>query len=110
MHIKNFTLYSLPYFVGIASLVVAAHQAAPTLRFEDPSTESAITLDQVVNRSVKGDRLPIEQTVPQTNDKVPTRIAPSPEIKIACQGPIEVNGRCFADAALKRTIQGFYYV
>ena len=98
MHIKNVTLYSLPYLVGVASLVVAAHQAAPTLRFEDTSTKSAITSDQVVNRAVKGDRLPIKQAVPRANDKVPTRIAPSPEIKIECEGPIEVNGRCFADA------------
>ena len=105
MHIKNLTLYSLSYFVGVASLVVAAHQAAPTLRFEDTSTESAITSDQVVNRSVKGDRLPIKQKVPRANDNVPTRIAPSPEIKIGCEGPIEVNGRCFADAGQRARLR-----
>ena len=98
MRIKNLTLYSLPYLVGAASLVVAANQAAPTLRFEDTSTKSAITSDQVVNRSAKGDRLLIRQAVPRANDNVPTRIAPSPEIKVGCEGPIEVNGRCFADA------------
>ena len=99
MHIKSITLYSLPYFVGVASLVVAAHQAAPTaLRFQDTSTESAITSDQVVNRSAKGDRLPIRQAVPRANDNVPTRIAPNPVINVGCEGPIEVNGRCFADA------------
>ena len=96
MHIKNLTLYSLPYFVGVVSLVVAAHQAAPTLRFDDTSTKSAITSDQVVNRSVKGDRLPIKQVVPRANDKLPIRIAPNSEITIECEGPIEVNGRCFA--------------
>jgi len=97
MRIKNLTLYLLPYLVGAASLV-AANQAAPTLRFEDTSTNSAITSDQVVNRSAKGDRLPIRQAVPRANDNVPTRIAPNPEINVGCEGPIEVNGRCFADA------------
>jgi len=104
MHIKSLTLYSLPYFVGIASLVVAAQQVAPTaLRFQDTSTKSAITSDQVVNRSLKSDRLPIKQTAPQANDKgnvkVPARIAPNPEIKIGCEQQINLNGRCFADAA-----------
>jgi hypothetical protein len=101
MHIKSITLYSLPYFVGIASLVVAAHQAAPTAsRFQDTSTESAITSDQVVNRSLKSDRLPIKQAAPQANDNVnvPAGIAPNPEIKAGCEQPINLNGRCFADA------------
>ena len=105
MHIKSITLYSLPYFVGVASLVVAAHQAAPTaLRFQDTSTESAITSDQVVNRSLKSDRLPIKQAVPQADDerqiKLPGQIAPNQKNKTDCKSPIDVIGRCFADARL----------
>jgi hypothetical protein len=105
MHIKHFTLYSLPYFVGVASLVVAAHNVVPiALRFQDTSAENAITSDQVVNRSLKSDRLPIKQAAPQANDKgkgnvkLPARIAPNPEIKVGCEQPINLNGRCFADA------------
>ena len=81
--LKNLTLYSLPYFVGVASLVVAAHHVAPTaFRFQDDtSTESAIISGQVVNRSLKSDRLRIERAAPQANDKgqiqVPA-LAPSP--------------------------------
>jgi hypothetical protein len=109
MHIKSITLYSLPYFVGVASLIVAAHQVAPMpLRFQVTSTESSITSDQVVNRSLKSDRLPIKQAAPPVNDKekrnvkVRSRIAPNPEIKIGCEQPINLDGRCFAGAERAR--------
>ena len=99
MRIRSLTLYSLPCFVGVVSLVVAAHQAAPTaLRFQDTSTESAITSDQVVNRSLKSDRLPIKQAAPQANDK--GALTPSLEIK----GPLDVNGRCFVDASAAQEV------
>jgi hypothetical protein len=101
MHIKSLALYSFPYLVGAASLVVAAHEVAPTaLRFQDTNTKSAIISSQVVNRSLKSDRLPIMQAGPQANDKgnirVPARIAPSPEVNIGCEGPMDLDGRCFA--------------
>jgi len=99
MHIKSLALYSFPYFVGVASLVVATHEVAPmALRFQDTSTKSAITSGQVVNRSLKSDRLPIKQAAPQANDK--GALAPSLEIK----GPLDVNGRCFVDASAAQEV------
>ena len=32
MKIKSVTLYSLPYVVGIVSILVAVHQVVPTLK------------------------------------------------------------------------------
>ena len=90
MRMKNVILYSLPYVVGVASFLVAAHEVAPSLTLSDTSTRSAIIFDQVVNRSLKSDRLPIKQAVPQANI-----------IKNDCnKPPIDVVGRCFADARL----------
>ena len=91
---KNVTLYSLPYVVGVASFLVAAHEVAPSLTLSDTSTTSAIIFHQVVNRSLKSDRLPIKQAVPQAN-------MPNRKIKNDCnKPPIDVIGRCFADARL----------
>ena len=94
MRINSLTLYSLPYVVSVASLAIVAHQVVPSLRTPllDTSTKSAVISGQVVNRSLKSDRLPIKQTVPQAN--VPNR-----KIKNDCnKPPIDVIGRCFADA------------
>ena len=102
MRIKSVTLYSLPLVVGIASFLVTAHQVAPSLTLSDTSTRSAIIFHQVVNRSLKSDRLPIKQTVPRADDKghivVPAQISPNQKIKTDCRPPIDVIGRCFADA------------
>ena len=107
MRIKSFTLYSLPYVVGVASFLVAAHQVAPSLTtlraLSDTSTKSAIISGQVVNRSLKSDRLPIKEAVPQADDerqiKLPGQIAPNRKIENDCnKPPIDVSGRCFADA------------
>lgn len=108
MRIKSVTLYSLPYVVGVASFLVTAHQVAPSLTTLDPlsdtSTKSAIISDQVVNRSLKSDRLPVKQAVPQADDerqiKLPGQIAPNQKNKTGCNPPIHVIGRCFADAKL----------
>ena len=106
MRIKSVTLYSLPYVVSVASLVIAAQQVVPSLRtpLSDTSTKSAIISDQVVNRSLKSDRLPIKQAVPQADDerqiKLPGQIAPNQKNKTGCNPPIDVIGRCFADAKL----------
>ena len=107
MRIKSVTLYSLPYVVGVASFLVAAHQVAPSLTtlraLSDTSTKSAINFSQVVNRSLKSDRLPIKQTVPQADDerqiRLPGQIAPNRKIENDCNKcPIDVIGRCFAGA------------
>jgi hypothetical protein len=79
------TLYSLPYVVGLGSFLVAAHQVAPSLTtlraLSDTSTISALISGQVVNRSLKTDRLPIKQAVPRADEKgyikVPAQIVPS---------------------------------
>ena len=111
MRIKSLALYSFPYFVGVASLVAATHEVAPTALCFHTNTKSAITSGQVVNRSLKSDRLPIMQAGPHANDKgnikVPVRIAPSSEVKNVCEGPIDVNGRCFADAGHALSLQRF---
>ena len=112
MLIKTLTLYSLPCMLSVASLVVAAHQVAPsptTLRFlSDTSTKSAIISGQLVNRSLKSDRLPIKQAVPQADDrvhiKVPAQITPNQKTNTDCESPIDVIGRCFADAGLYRKV------
>ena len=67
MHIKSLTLYSLPYFVGVASFLVAAHQIAPTLNsigLWDTNTKNEIFSGQTVNRSLKHNRLPIQRAAP----------------------------------------------
>jgi hypothetical protein len=105
MLIKTPTLHSLTYLVGITSSM-AMHQVIPSpgtaARFQPGSGTTAIITGQIVNRSVKRDRLPIEQTTPQANDKpsvqVPGQIVPNPKFKTDCKPPIDVVGRCFADA------------
>jgi hypothetical protein len=105
MLIKTLTLHSLIYIVGISSSV-AVHQVIPSpgtaARFQPGSGTTAIITGQIVNRSVKRDRLPIKQATPQANDKppvqVPGQIVPNPKFKTDCKPPIDVLGRCFADA------------
>ena len=102
MRLKNVTLYSVSYIVGVASLVVAAHQVSPALKpsrlLSDTSTKSTIFSGQVVDRSRKSDRSPFEQP-PRANIKVPAQIAPNKKIKIDCQ-----ISRCFAGAVLYRKV------
>jgi hypothetical protein len=104
--IKGLILYSLPYIVAIAGSMVAAHQLVPSLdtfahRLSEPPAKGDLFLGQVVNRSLKGDRLSMQHANPLTNGKIyikiPARIAPNPEINIRCKGPTDVIGRCFAD-------------
>ena len=107
MLIKSVVLYSLPYVVGVASSMVAAHHFAP-LFGTTPTTLSAPTpaegafLGQVVNRSLKGDRLVVHHGPPHTKSKVyikiPARMAPRPGLNLPCTPPIDVPGRCFATA------------
>ena len=105
MLIKTLTLHSLTYLVGITSSL-AAYQVIPSsgtaAGFQsDTSTKVAIINRQIVNRTVKSDRLPVKQAVPEANGKapvqVPAHIAPNPKWKTDCKPPIDVLGRCFAD-------------
>ena len=105
MLIKTLTLHSLTYVVGITSSV-AVHQVilspGTAARFQLGTGTTAIITGQIVNRSVKRDRLPIKQATPQANDKPPVQvrgqIVPNPKFKTDCKPPIDVLGRCFADA------------
>ena len=78
MRAKSVTLYSLPYLVAAASLVVAVHQAIPSFKtwpsLSSTSAKNEIFFDQSVNRSLKGDRLPIEHTAPQATEKGPVSV------------------------------------
>jgi hypothetical protein len=101
MLIKTLTLHSLTYIVGITSSL-AVHQVIPSpgtaARFQPGSGTTAIITGQIVNRSVKRDK----QATPQANDKppvqVPGQIVPNSKFKTDCKPPIDVLGRCFADA------------
>lgn len=82
MRAKSVTLYSLPYLVATAGLVVAVHQALPSLpSVSNTSLKDEIFSGQSVNRSLKSDRLPIEHTAPQATERgpvsVPTPIVPT---------------------------------
>ena len=101
MPIKNLTLYSIPYIVGVAS----PHYVVPSLDetvlrpLSEKSAKSESFSGQVINRSRKGDRSPIRRATPQITEKelitVPTPIPPSPEMVNACE-----HGRCFANAGV----------
>jgi hypothetical protein len=104
--IKGLILYSLPYIVGVASSIIAARQLVPSLdtlahRLSETPATGDVFLGQVVNRSLKGDRLSMQHAKPLTSGeiyiKIPARIAPSPEINIRCKRPTDVIDRCFAD-------------
>jgi hypothetical protein len=108
MLIKTVALYSLIYIAGITSSM-AVHQVIPSAgtaaRFQSGTGGGTpIFTRQIANRSVKSDRLPIKQAKRQVNDKaplqVPVQIAPNPKFKTDCKPPIDVLGRCFADAGV----------
>jgi hypothetical protein len=105
MLIKTLMLFSLTYIVGITGSV-AVHQVVSSpgtaTRFQPDSAMTATISGQIANRSVKRDRLPFRQATPQVDDKprgqAPGQIAPNPKFKAYCKPPIDVLGRCFADA------------
>jgi hypothetical protein len=82
------------YLVSIASSLFAANP----ITLSDASAKSAIISQQVVTRSLKGDRLPIWQMTPETDvqdrSKVPT--IPDKKVGTECKPPVEIPGRCFA--------------
>ena len=110
MLIKTLTLHSLSYLVGITSSI-AVHQVIPSdaaVRLQSGTGTTAIITQQIANRSMKTDRLPIMQAKPQVNDKapvhVPAQITPNPKFKTDCKPPIDILGRCFADARVNHTV------
>jgi len=95
MLMKTLTLHSLTYLVGITSSL-AVHQVIPSsgtaAGFQsDTGTKVEIITRQIVNRTVKSDRLS------KAPVQVPARIAPNPKLKTDCKPPIDVLGRCFAN-------------
>ncbi len=86
MRIKTLASYFLTCIVTLAALIGA--QQAFSLQ-ADVSAKVSIFVDQVANRAVKGDRLPTVRALP--NDA-------------RCKPPIDVVGRCFADAKLNERV------
>jgi len=79
MRVKTVTLYSLPYVVAIASILVGAQQLVPPLRSIGVSPASDRLIGQTVNRALKSDRLPIHRASPQNPENA--RTVPSPRLK-----------------------------
>jgi len=104
MLIKTLMLHSLTYLVGITSSM-AVHEVIPwpgtANGFQSVTGTTAIISQQIVNRSAKSDRLSIWQAKPQVNDKTPVRV---PKFRTDCKPPIDVLGRCFADARVNRKV------
>jgi hypothetical protein len=104
MLIKTLAFHSLSYVLGITSLM-ALHPAIPS-----PNTPAIFQSDtpQIANRSAKSDRLPIRQPKPQVNDEenlhLPRQITPVPKLKSGCKPPIDIVGRCFADAKVNNNV------
>ena len=110
MLIKTLTLHSLTCLVGITSSM-AVHQVMPSeaaARLESGTGTTTVITQQIANRSIKSDRLPIKQAKPRVNDKapvqVPAQITPNPKFKTYCKPPIDILGRCFADARVNHKV------
>jgi hypothetical protein len=109
MLIKTLTLHSLTCLMGSTSSM-AVHQVMPseTVARESGTGTTAVITQQIANRSIKSDRLPIKQEKPQVNDKapaqVPAQITPNPKFKTYCKPPIDILGRCFADARVNHKV------
>ena len=102
MLIKTLALYSLVYIAGITSSM-AVHQVIPSAgtaaRFQSGTGGGTpIFNGQIVNRSLKSDRLPKRQVNEKAPLQVPAQVAPNSKIKSDCKPPIDVVGRCFAGA------------
>ena len=109
MLIKTLTLHSLAYIVGITGSV-AVHQVIPPMgRAADFKSDTSVRVGmanrQIVNRSIKSDRL---QARPHANDEAPVhepgQFAPNPKQKTDCKPPIDFLGRCFADASVNHKV------
>jgi hypothetical protein len=92
---------------GITSSM-AVHHVIPSdaaARFQSGTEAAAIFTQQIANRSIKSDRLQLNQAKPHFNDKapmqVPAQISPNLKFKTNCKPPIDIPGRCFAEARVK---------
>ena len=97
MLFKTLTLHSLIYIAGMTT-ALAVHQAIP---LPGVSVGPQSSLEQAANRSGKSDRLPTAQMKWRALDKVPVRLQPRDLLKsgkAVCKPPIDVPGRCFAEA------------
>ena len=66
MSVKNVTLYSLPYVVGIASILAVAQQVVPPVTSVGVSHTTTIRQtipSQTVNRTLKQDRLRMQRAI-----------------------------------------------
>jgi hypothetical protein len=107
MLVRTLALHSLTYVVGITS-AMAVHQVIPSpgiaARLQSGDGGTPVFTRQIANRSLKSDRLPITRARPQADDKapvqVPARNTPNLKFKTGCKPPIDVLGRCFAEAGV----------
>jgi len=87
---------------------MAVHQVSPgtASRLHLEIGPAAAITGQIANRSAKSDRLPTKQVKHQDNApaQVPSQTAPNPKLKTDCKPPIDVIGRCFADARANQKI------
>lgn len=112
MLIKTLTLHSLTCIVGMTTSMVVHHEIVPapgrTAVLRSDIAQAAMIERQIANNSAKSDRLPIRNARPRANDAAHPRMtgkrAPSPKIATDCKPPIDVVGRCFADAGVNRKL------
>ncbi|MGY8685588.1 hypothetical protein Q2941_48940 [Bradyrhizobium sp. UFLA05-153] len=98
MRMKTLASHFLTCIVSFAGLIGA--QQAFSLQV-DVSAKADIFVDQVANRAVKGDRLSTTRALPNAQNGL---LAPKSRFDARCKPPIDVVGRCFADAGLSQRI------
>ena len=111
MRIRTLTLYSLVYLLGITSSM-AVHQVLPSAdaaaRLQSATGSTAALTQQIANRSIKSDRLPVKQANPKGDDKaslqVPAQITPNRKPMTDCKPLVDVPGRCFVDAGVHHNV------
>jgi hypothetical protein len=98
MRMRTLTSHFLTCIVSLAGLI-GAQQASSYQA--DVSAKAAIFADQVTNRAAKGDRLPTMRALPNAQNG---SLVPRSRSDANCKPPIDVVGRCFADARLNQSI------
>lgn len=88
------------YLVSIASPLIAAYQFAPLNgdAIFQASAKNTIISQQMVNRSVKSDKMQIRRATPESDVRQFFLPPPISDRKTdsGCKPPIDVPGRCFA--------------
>jgi hypothetical protein len=118
------TFFSRQDIVETVSINIDTHHIVPALVDtalppSNPSARAKIYSSQVVNHSLKGDRLMIHHMVHQAADPQhnpgQTPISQNQKIKIGCERPVsslasvfknDMIGRCFADVGRLRHASG----